>query len=81
MFPGDFAKPGLSINCRCISIAIPDEASAARLATKDARAVEWSDNDNLLLHHERLLQAALREGFERQRRIILQALARATMRG
>lgn len=80
MYPGGFAKAALSINCRCISVAIPDEASAARLSTKDARAIEWSDNDNLLLHHERLLAAALREGFQRQQRGILQALARATMR-
>jgi len=80
MFPGGFSKPELSINCRCISVAIPDEASASLLATKDDRAVEWSDNDNLLLHHERLLAAALREGFERQKRGILQALARANMR-
>ena len=81
MYPGGFAKASLSVNCRCVPIALPDEASAARLATKDARAAEWSDKDNLLLHHERLLTAALREGFERQKRGILQALARASMRG
>lgn len=80
MFPGDFAKAALSVNCRCVSIAIPDEASASRLSTKDARAIEWSEQDNLLLHHERLLVAALREGFGRQQRGVLQALARRMMR-
>jgi hypothetical protein len=79
--PGDLGTTAReNVNCRCVSIAVPDEASASRLSTKDSRAIEWSDNDNLLLHHERLLAAALREGFERQKRGILQALARANMR-
>ncbi len=79
--PGDLGTSAAeNVNCRCVSIAIPDEASAARLATKDARTVEWSEQDNLLLHHERLLVAALREGFGRQQRGVLQALARRMMR-
>jgi HK97 family phage portal protein len=74
MYPGGFSKAALSVNCRCIAVAIPDEKAAEALSTKDARAEAWSLKDNLLLHHERILTAALREGFARQMRAVLTGL-------
>ncbi|MEY5098710.1 MAG: Marinomonas phage [Pseudomonadota bacterium] len=76
MYPGDFGKPKLDINCRCLSIPLPDEKSAAELADKAARDTAWKAVEQRLRHHEEILAAALREGFARQERAVLAALRR-----
>ncbi len=76
MFPGDFGKAGMDINCRCMSIALPDEAAAAAHATKDQRDAAWKSLSDQLLDLERRMASAVREGFALQEMRLVSKLAR-----
>lgn len=69
MFPGDFGKPELDINCRCYVKPIADEK-----AIISDLEVEWKALDDEVRPFSIELEAAVRRGFAKQeRRLMIEA--------
>lgn len=74
MYPGDFGRPDLDVNCRCTTAPIVD----AR-AVRDASALEvrWKAFDQRLRVWESAAQKAFARGFRAQERAVIAALKAA----
>lgn len=63
--PGGFGVPSLDINCRCVSIELPDDdevqgKAVSPLRTDEGRAIAWKVYADELAHHEQATLAAVR---------------------